>query len=150
MGMGWKTDWLYRLVFSEVARLWNRASKEAASSPEGGVSPPDAFFIREFTQGDTKNSRCLPPVRRQWIYRGGESFEQIANIEADKLKADETIRSMFYAIGSIAFHITPDRKQVILVHILGPRYGKACVYLVQGQGSQGRLSPEENAIIWVA
>jgi hypothetical protein len=147
--MGWKTDWLYRLLFSEVARLWNRASKEAASSPEGEESSPEAFLIREFTQGDTRNSRCLPPVRRQWIYRG-ESFEEITNADAYKHTNDETIRGMFFTTSSIAFHITPDRKQVIFLYALGPRYGKGRVYLVHHQGSQGSLIPDQNAIGWIA
>ena len=43
--MGWQSDWLYRLIFDEVTKLWSQAQQEGA----GRFGPaPDRFYIQQY------------------------------------------------------------------------------------------------------
>jgi hypothetical protein len=130
--MGWKSDWLYHLVFDEVEKLWNHAAKHS----DGRFGPPPtAFVIREMLDGDWENGHCRGDARRRWLYQGGKPEPIVGDTNAGEL------RGMFFERGSVAFFIARNRKRVLFTYLLGPRYGMGKVLGVVGQGARAKLSP---------
>jgi len=148
--MGWKTDWLYGLIFAEIRRIWDRARRDAARSPDLMGSAPDSFVIRQFAAGDVACSHCLPPLQRQWIYRGDDVFVPFTADADTETDVEPVRRGAFYATGTVAFHIAADRKAIIFVYGLGPRYGQAWAYRVVGQGQRAHLAEAEGCTGWIA
>jgi len=134
--MAWQSDWLYQLIFDEVRRVWQRASKEGA----GQFGPaPTSFLITEMSEADWETVRCGGAGHRQWIYQGSQ-FEPTPLAEGTETDLGER-RGIFYERGAVAFHIDSGRKRVLFTYNLGPRYGRGFVFEVIGQGAKGTLSP---------
>lgn len=143
--MGWRTDWLYRLVFAEVARVWARAQKEG----EGRYGPPpDFLLIQQRADADWDQAQCLGPVLREWMY-GGADFEPRSPMDADAVPP-ATRRGMFYDRGCVQFHITADRKKVLFTFQIGPLYGQGMVFRVRGQGKCGAIDQHPDAHGWIS
>ena len=133
--MGWKSDWLYDLVFQEVARVWEQSRKESASLGP----PPSSFRVLEYPKGDWDGPHCRGQVQRAWLY--DEAGLQPAEIDEDhKL----VVQNAMYDVGVVHFHIAPSRKQVVFEFVLGPLYGRGRILDVVGQGSRGTLKRSMN------
>lgn len=146
--MGWRTDWLHGLIFTQVRQLWARVRSDAEAHPALLGPAPELFVVRQMADGDPRRSKCLPPVRREWLYRG-ERFEAAARTRSEASRP-ATLRTLLYDLGRVDFHITPDRRQVIFVYVLGPRYGRGLVYRAVGQGRGGRLVEADGCAGWTA
>jgi hypothetical protein len=146
--MGWRTDWLYLLVFREVESTWERAQRDACSSPRLFALAPEAVVVQECAAMNFEAAYPQPPVSRQWRY-AGTGFE-----EEPPGKLPEPTRTRdddgFYRTGLVRFHITSDRKQVGFIVILGPLYGRGCVLKVQGQGKRARLVRDSRFNSWIS
>ncbi|HNB71863.1 MAG TPA: hypothetical protein PLS70_12155, partial [Acidobacteriota bacterium] len=137
--MGWKTDWLYSLIFAEVRRLWNRARWESERmGPDFGPAP-GPLIISEYSDGNFTNATCRGLRKRQWRYSGDEQLTLIEPDDPDISHVSETSDQMFFSVGEVRFSISADRKSLILEHLLGPRYGCGQVFQVHGQGKRGYL-----------
>jgi hypothetical protein len=146
--MGWKTDWLYSLVFAEIGRVWARARKDADSGSELFAHPPDYLLVREYAAGDPSKSVCLPPIKRAWVYRGAGAVVLVGREQESFLHATPEHRGAFYSFGTVGFHIADSRAQVVLLYSLGPRYGRGAAFAVHGQGGRASLTPIENSVGW--
>ncbi len=148
--MGWRTDWLYGLIFAEFRAVWAKAQREGHG--DHGPAPAE-MLISEYRETRCSESavRCCGGVLRHWQYRG-ESFEELA--EPLEEPDCNPVRGMFYARASGAFNVSPDRKTVVLEYWFGPRYGRGFVYDVQGQGTfgkgRGQLTDKPNVPMWVS
>ena len=131
--MGWRSDWLYLLIFQEVEKAWKRATEEGA----GRFGPPPTdFLLREMPEADWEHIRCRGDARQQWTYQGGDPEPAPCDGEdADLGKR----RGMFYERGLVEFFINADRKRVLFTYTLGPRYGRGWIFEVVGQGAKGML-----------
>jgi hypothetical protein len=146
--MGWKSDWLYNLIFREVETLWERARREARDSPELFGPGPTALLVDECSGMDWDQVYCLKPDTRHWVY-DGEAFQPSA--DGQRWEPDLTTpRHAFFRIGSVRFHVAPDRKRVGLAIILGPLYGRGFVFTVHGQGRTARLVKDQHANWWAS
>src|SRR5713101_5209298 len=104
--MGWRTDWLYQLIFAEITRLWSRAQRQGT---EGRYGPPPEFLrIREYDGADWELPGCLGPVVRAWAYRGTDFA--ICPLIEDEPKQSRVPGCMFYSRGTVGFHVRPDRR----------------------------------------
>lgn len=56
--MGWKTDWLYSLIFAEVHRLWDCARRESERMGSDFGPAPGALIISEYSDGNFTNATC--------------------------------------------------------------------------------------------
>jgi hypothetical protein len=146
----WRTDWLYQLIFDEVARIWTRAIRESTSAIMG--PPPDFLLIRECGDADWERVLCRPPILREWTYRG-TAFELRASSDAEPLPP-LTQQDAFYNYGDVRFHIRPDRKKVVFEYVLGPLYGRGIVHRVVGQGRRGKmrgwLAGDPDSMSWIS
>ncbi len=148
--MGWKTDWLYSLIFAEVDRLWNRARRENATMGTDFGPAPRALIVSEYSDGNFTNATCRGLRKRQWRYSGDEQPVLIEPDDPGVSHVSETPDQMFFSVGKVRFSISADRKSLIFEYALGPRYGCGQVFQVRGQGKQGRLDQAENSISWRA
>jgi hypothetical protein len=133
--MGWRSDWLYEIIFDEVRKVWERAKKEGAGQ---FGPPPTPFFLSETVDGDWQLVRCSGAVRRQWLYQD-DGPEPIAHASDDMDHGERP--GMFYGRGIVTFFIDCDRKRVLFTYTLGPRYSRGMIFHVVGQGARGRLTP---------
>lgn len=146
--MGWKSDWLYRIVFAEFEQAWKVAQKQGT----GRFGPPSSELV--VTQyGGTEASEdqrpigCRGDALRSWRY-AGDDWEE-TTLPDFKTKPNP-IRGMYYERASGNFHISADRKTVVIEHVFGPRYGHGTAFLVHSQGPTAYLSPKPDAIGWVS
>jgi hypothetical protein len=143
--MGWQSDWLYRLIFDEVAILWAQARKDGA----GTFGPsPDRFYVEECAAADWKELHCQPPVLRTWVFDG--SIPPVLLTPSSVPPSDRTVRGMFFVDGMVQFHIGGNRNQIVWTHILGRRYGRGKVFRVQGQGQTATLERDRDFGEWVS
>jgi hypothetical protein len=144
--MGWKTDWLYSLLFRQVEQIWKRVRREAARDPELFGPAPASLCVQECREMDWEQVYCLPPVLREWTCSGVGMEERPPGELPQPVRTDPD--GSFYRTGLVQFHIAPDRKRVGMVYVLGPHYGRGGVYRVCGQGSTGRLIAGPNG--WIS
>jgi hypothetical protein len=142
--MGWQSDWLYRLIFEQIAKIWETATREGAG-PFG--PPPNALLITETRDADWEHARCLGNPIRYWMYQGGEP-ECVPTVEVDTNPGQR--QGMFYERGEVVFCIAADRNRVLFTYILGPRYGRGMILDVVGQGADGRLASSIASMLWVS
>lgn len=144
--MGWKSDWLYALVLAKFERAWQQAQKQG----QGRFGPASAdMLISQSAESDWGKVavRCCGRVIRRWRYTGC-SFEPVPT--RTTMPDDNPICGMFYEHATGTFHISPDRKTVVLEYTFGPRYGRGFVYVVESQGHTGRLREKPDAPMWIA
>ena len=144
--MGWRTDWLYGLVFREIERIWARARKEGADGRFGPA--PDFLVVRQYAGANWIEPECAPPVLREWVYSGGE-LEPRPPTDSDK-PAPLVRRGMFWDVGAVRFHIAPDRKRVVLTFQIGPLYGRGHAFRVGGQGKTSVLERDPDSRAWIS
>ena len=133
---GWRTDWLYRLIFQEVTDLW-----ESVRSGDGRAGPPpDRLRVEERCGADWEAPRCLCPVRRVWTF-GAEGLRPGPGEREAVTRCGER-RGTFWQVGLVRFHIADDRTRLVLEYVVGPLHGRGMVLRVTGQGPGGRLCPE--------
>src|SRR5262249_52350365 len=116
---GWKTDWLYQLIFKEVAAVWGKVRSEGRKlvpSPPWLGTPPDWLCVQEFRRADWENLRCLGPVRRAWSF-GGKELSPLPPEEVDPDCGER--RGMFYEVGRVRFHLAADRKRLVFEYTVG-------------------------------
>ncbi len=132
--MGWQSDWLYRLIFDEVAKLWSQAQQEGA----GRFGPaPDRFYIQQYADVDWEQLFCQLPVMRVWAFEGTTAPVLVTTLPFPT--PDRAVRGMFFVDGVVQFHITNDRKRIVWNHWLGRRYGRGKVLRVHGQGQAATI-----------
>ena len=134
--MGWQTDWLYQLVFQEVADIWQRTR----NCTEHLGAPPTSLHIYEFAKADWDGPRCRGKATRGWQY---DEIEGLQPAEVEEVR-QPTLQGAMYDIGVVRFHIATSRKQVLFEYVLGPRYGRGQILDVEGQGERGQLKRSMN------
>lgn len=134
--MGWQTDWLYQLVFQEVADIWQRSR----NFNEQLGAPPTSLRVYEFAQADWDGPHCRGKANRAWQY------DETAGLQPSEVIDEQqpTIQGAMYDVGVVRFHIATSRKQVLFEYVLGPRYGRGHIFDVEGQGSRGELKRSMN------
>src|SRR5438105_1071467 len=78
--MGWKTDWLYGLIFDLIRDVWKRALREADAFGESknvDWTPPERLHVQQFSEAELSDPHCTGMVKRSWIYDGNRFEEQI-------------------------------------------------------------------------
>jgi hypothetical protein len=146
--MGWTSDWLYHLIFKEVADVWASALANAVERPDLFGPGPELLTVHECGGVRWKNVQCLDPVTREWVY-GGRTFVEQETV--GEYRAGKNVRlKAFYSRPVLQFHITPDRTRVAITYVLGSRYGRGFVLAIEGQGKEGRLVPDQTASGWIA
>lgn len=130
--VGWRTDWLYRLIFSEVESLWNRIRADR----EDGLVTPEYLRIEEMNTARWEAAMCRGSVLKVWKYSDEGLSDATAMDEPLKRGAPH---GRYWQVGLVRFHIAKDRKRVAFEHHLGPRYGRGRVFLVSGEGEAGSL-----------
>ena len=138
--MGWKSDWLYGLIFKEVAAVWKRSQNEDATL---GPSP-FALHVLECAEGDFEGPHSHDVVRR-WIY--DQSGLRPAELDES---SERSVQGSMYDIGTVWFHVTTTRKLVCFGFCLGPLYARGHVFEVVGQGARGRLRISGKHVRWVS
>ena len=162
--MGWKTDWLYKLIFMRIREIWDRARHESERfnqsaavrvDPDRVQSLPKQLLIQQCANADLLRTICVEPIVRSWVYMG-HGFEEQKDVPKDARRRcrvapseDEPLHNLFTQ-GTVRFHISDDRKQVVFTYILGPLNGRGYVCDVIGQGSTGTLENSPNSIGWVS
>jgi hypothetical protein len=143
--VGWKSDWLYHIIFREVERVWAHTRREG----EGTYGPaPDRFYIQQHSEyTSTSLLLCSGYILRLWSFDGSE-FTLLPHEKSGIY--DTTIRGMFYIEGSIRFHITNDRKNVIWNAWFGPRYARGKAFCVIGQGKKATLEKATAFMEWIS
>jgi len=127
--------------------------------PDRRVLPPERLIVLQFTEGNTQIARCHGPIKRTWVYEGTDFVEQSGhtNLPATVTRWRPFIISPGRAImltdqyfnqSCISFYISEDRKRVVFIYMLGPLYGRACIYAVTGQGSRGEFDIAPNTQGW--
>lgn len=141
--MGWRTDWLYRLVFCELTQQWRRAQAAAVGRPVD--DRPDHLLVQQCDRVDVERVLCLAPVRRTWALDANGVREAGALPLTPGVDGPSPHHSaapgLFYRQARARFHLTNDRRRVVITSVFGPRYGRGLVFDVHGQGRRGRLSP---------
>jgi hypothetical protein len=171
--MGWKTDWLYVLVFDLVRDLWNSMSRFAEQMTERNGSQPsqpplDALLVYQCGEADLSRASCRKPILREWVFDGEAFTERDSEEMADPINPHQKRSSHHFAVllaglpkplevrgalfvqGMVCFYITADRKHVLFTYQIGPRFGRGSLYSVEGQGQSGRLTLERDAAGWVS
>ena len=110
--------------------------------------PPDYLLVQQCQKANWNNAICLSPVLCTWRY-SETGLRELSPLEAE-LETPVRARGMFYTSGVVQFHIAEKRDRVIFMFVLGPRYGRGQVWLVQGQGAKGKLCPDPEAREWIA
>lgn len=152
--MGWKTDWLYQMIFDNTRDVWQQACSyvkrhnEDALYPEEYLTPMESLLVYQFTDADLASAWCRGEVLRKWRY-AGTTFEPYRGEPpgSSVVKRDrEFIKFRHIYIhrpisnqGTVCFYISRDRKRVVFTYILGPLCGRGVVYGVMGQGRTGRF-----------
>jgi hypothetical protein len=60
---GWKTDWLYQLIFKEVAAVWGKVrscGRKLVPPPDWLGTPPDWLCVQELRRAECIASNGLP------------------------------------------------------------------------------------------
>ena len=143
--MAWSSDWLYKLLLDRARETWKEARTAAKQrgepSPDYLVASEHPTFNQPFTMafGD--------PVR---MWTSLDDFSSLADpsVLPKKTSTVDTSRSIF-AIPLFAFHISDDRKRVLISRHIGGRYGNGGWHDVLGQGSRGKLRNASDAG-WIA
>ena len=143
--MGWKNDWLYRLIFQQARFIWDRFDPENRS--DGPLVSSLPLIIQECQRSEWRSAFVAPPIVRAWRY-DGDQFEPLDPTESEATYCPE-VRGIRYSIGLVRFAIVDDRRRVVFTYVLGPRYGRARVWQVKGQGGTGKLVPEPEAEEWI-
>lgn len=142
--MGWKSDWLYRLVFQQFEQAWMKAQAEGASR----FGPaPESLLVGQHSETivDGVSPYCRGPIARKWCYAGGDWTE----LESGRsTSVDHAVRGMFFQTAIGRFCISPDRMTVVIEYVLGPRYGRGFTLTVEGQGDSAVLMPETDSVMW--
>lgn len=138
--MGWRTDWLYQLIFAEIETVWNEAQKSAKHLND---IPPIYFRVNQWSELGSDSCRLV----RQWIFNE-EGIQPYVHIEP----LPQNPGKHFYLVGSFNFDIFSDRKRVHLDFVVGPRYGRGIVYAVVGQGNRGKFKGKlnPNQLLWLS
>jgi hypothetical protein len=141
--MGWRTDWLYRLVFYELTEQWHRAQTAASERPHADERP-DHMLVQQCDRVDVERALCIVPVRRTWSLDANgvrESGALPLPLDVDGPSPSHAeAPGLFYRQARARFHLTSDRRRVVVTTVFGPRYGRGLVFSVHGQGRRGRLS----------
>ena len=142
--MGWKSDWLYQLIFDQFERAWSQAQADGESR-FGPAST--SLLVGEYDKavGDGSPPYCRGNVVRAWNFAGREWNSEAA---AELLRHNGSTHGMFYHTAMGGFCISADRKTVMIEYRFGPRYGRGFVFIVQGQGDTARLLPKPDSVIW--
>ena len=135
--MGWKTDWLYRLVFQEFSCAWDRAQGEGGDT---SGRPPVALHVTEHDDVCPEGPAfcCGEPIR-SWDF-AGEGWEEVPLRE--RTPDDRAVHGMFVRVAVGSFHISEDRKTMAVEYVFGPRYGHGSIFAVRGQGKRAKLVPK--------
>lgn len=142
--MGWRSDWLYHLLFREIERVWNMTRRE----DQGRYGPaPARFFIEQYSDYTTNILLCSGTLLRVWSFDGSEFTLRSRDT---RLTYDYTVGGMFYHDGIIQFHILTTRKQIIWNSWFGPLYARGMAFRVIGQGKSATLQKDSSFVQWVS
>jgi len=149
---------LYCQVFDVARDAWGQGQEVARHMTEHmGMPdiPPDSLVVYQHAGGNFKRARCTGSIVREWVFDGsafeehpvppgpsGRGYAYIPRPVPRTLPpGSPNEHSSFFVQGVVRFCIRPDRRQVIVTYVLGPRYGAGQVYSVIGDGASGTLEP---------
>lgn len=143
--MGWKSDWLYRRVFEQFEKVWSDTHK--SDRPFG--PPPVEIFVTEYDQAvaDNTSCHCKGNQIRMWRYTGG-TWDLLK--EPGGASRDNPIQGMYFQTARGCFHISKNRKTIVIQYTFGPRFGQSFAWAVQGQGRSTRLIRKPDTIGWIS
>ncbi|MFB0535371.1 MAG: hypothetical protein ACETWR_10345 [Anaerolineae bacterium] len=156
-----KSDWLDLLVLREAEDIWIPVTKDDSSDEP----PPDSLYIVRCANADWDRLLCQPPVIRAWLYNRAGQRTQIPTDKVSRgynITGDEPLEEMiespkrhstnrrFYAVGSFKFHITADRRHVMMNYTFGPLYAAGWVSRVSGHGTTAKLERDPGFGMWAA
>ena len=153
--MGWRTDWLYRKVFSLIEAVWRQAHPEIDPDipPQLG-SPPNLFCVFEHESADTKEAFCSGTVKRAWRYDGTEMVPVLPAQGDERLRLERRtpvpLGQMYFRTGVFRFHISEDRKRIVFEYLVGPQYGRGYAYTVHRQGRTGTFGSDPARSCWIS
>ena len=123
----WEDDWLYRLVLSQTGPRWNKPA-----------------LVDEYDSAE--GCHCRGRVVRSW-FADASGLRRLTADERKELRLRLRGKSVYpYVVHQ--FHISPDRRRVVLCHVAGPRAGTGMGYFVDGDGPDARLVPDMAAGAW--
>ncbi len=102
----------------------------------------ERLIIRQCANADWAHPFCRPPVIREWLYDG--ELLLVSQGESVTVNEPQNDPGLFYRVGEVYFHIADNRRRLVLVYILGPRYAKGLILEVRGQGKAGKLVPADS------
>lgn len=133
----WRTDWLYGLVFRDADTSW-------------AMCQPDTEYwqyvlICEWSEANGPD--CCGKPLRAWR-RDADGLTDISIVEYERLV--RTIQNRLYPFILVDFHISNDRKQVVLSHQEANTAGGGNRYVVQGKGEHAKLVEDPAAGFWIS
>lgn len=136
--MGWKSDWLYAVVFKMADAVVDKARNDARQLAKAS---PITWVLAEYSQADWNFPVCGGPVMRTWTKSQCDWQEtpEILDVAPPRSK----LADFCYPTALISFHVAEDRKRVVLNYSVGPRYAGGRIYRVSGQGIRGKLTPAD-------
>lgn len=141
--MGWKSDWLYQLVFDQFQRAWIKAQRDG----EGRFGPAsNSLVVTLYNEAifDSGCQYCRGTAIRSWRFNGHDWAEYDLSTQL----AVPVTHGMLYETAIGRFHISDDRRVVTIEFTFGPRYGRGFVFLVHGQGTTAKLIPKPDSSTW--
>src|SRR5690349_14404150 len=98
-GMGWQSDWLYELIFDEIATWWSKTNKEG----KGELGPPPQYFlIQQCVTADSNGFvGCIDPVLTQWRFDNAGLQTMNATVGIPKQVLPK--QGMFFEFGIVRF-----------------------------------------------
>jgi hypothetical protein len=149
--MSEETDSIHVRIFALIREAWDEVLSlvDGINQREGeeAEKAPESFLVGEYENAILNDdwNRVADPLLRVWLFDGISFIEQdIESGISSVLRAEQTVAnttSCCHTQGRVAFHITPNREQVLLTFFLGPRYGRGTVYHVLGQNQDVELVP---------
>ncbi len=143
--MGWKSDWLYGIIFAEFEKAWKQAQKEG----KGEYGPAsERMIISQYSGYSTEMPHCYGYLVKSWDYNG-KSFELYDEPELDSC-AEPAIQGMFYKQASGSFAVSENRRAGVITYVFGPRYGRGFLFDVIGQGEKGEIRMNPGSTQWIS
>lgn len=140
--MGWKSDWLYQLIFKQYELAWAKAQRDG----EGHFGPASARLrVCQLPEIDLSSvPLCRGEATRCWLYDGTGWIIDDSSVPP----AEPTLQGMFFSEARGRFAISEDRKSLVIEFSFGPRYGRGFQYMVRGQGPSAVLAVDPNGTSW--
>ena len=141
--MGWKKDWLYKLIFKEFYHKWK---KRYNSLLFVNNTFPIKSYIFEYSNGYEDKASVNGNIFRSWMYNLQENHIKMLNKELPKKLS---VSGRYYELANCSFYIHKNRKKVTIQSLFGSLSGESKIYDVIGQGHSGYLQENMEAEFYI-